>query len=47
MKYPLTGTWRERNGTLYISVPSQHSAYIRKQLHGNVIGEPVRVEVEL
>jgi len=47
VKYPLTGIWRERGGVLYITVPSQNAAYIRRQLHGNVVGEPVRLEVEL
>ncbi|GAH02889.1 unnamed protein product [marine sediment metagenome] len=42
-----TGTYREVNGVLYIKVPVDDANHIRKKLHGNVLGEPVKVEVEL
>ena len=46
-KHEFTGVYRERSGALVIVIPLNDAKYIRKKLGGNVVGEPVRTEVEL
>ena len=46
-KHEFMGVYRERSGALVIVVPRNDAAYIRKKANGDVIGEVVRVEVEM
>ena len=44
--HPFTGNYREIGSTLYIRVPDNDAAYLKKKL-GPLHMEPVKVEVEL